>query len=89
WNVYSSWINYNARPKSDGKFTLNLSKKIKVIIVLQQPDNRYFHKPSAYQLTCLRVFEQGSSTYLIRNPHTKTKYPCERNINLEIELEAG
>ncbi|CAG8503123.1 4000_t:CDS:2 [Ambispora leptoticha] len=90
WNVYSTWINYNVRPKSDGKFILNLSKKADVIIVLQQPDSRYFHKGPAYlyQLA-FRVFEKGSSTYLIRSPYTKTFYPWGRNINLEIELEAG
>ncbi|CAG8552746.1 7108_t:CDS:2 [Ambispora gerdemannii] len=90
WNVYSTWINYNVEPKSDGRFNLKLSKKAKVIIVLQQPDRRYLHEPPAYlyQLA-FRVVEEGSSTYLIRSPYTKTLDPCERNINLEIELEAG
>ncbi|CAG8442082.1 6551_t:CDS:2 [Acaulospora colombiana] len=88
WTVYSTWINYNVVPKSNGKFTLTIPEKCDVVIVLQQPDDRYFSDPPKfeYQLS-FRIYEKGNSTYLTRSRLTVPYGP--RSVNHEVELPAG
>lgn len=88
WTVYTTWIKYNVLPKSDGKFILTIPQESELVIVLQQPDNRYFTEDQKYKyLLSFRVYEQGSESYLSRsqigNPH------ASRSINQEINLPAG
>ncbi|CAG8487436.1 7631_t:CDS:2 [Funneliformis caledonium] len=88
WTVYTTWIKYNVLPKSDGKFILTIPQESELVIVLQQPDNRYFTEDQKYKyLLSFRVYEQGSESYLSRsqigNPY------ASRSINQEINLPAG
>src|ERR1043165_6875537 len=88
WQVYSTWINYNVVPKSNGKFILTVPKDSFTIIVLQQPDDRFFSGSSKYiyQLS-FRIYEKGCETYKARSRATVRMAP--RSINLEIKLPAG
>ena len=88
WQVYTTWIQYNVVPKSNGKFILTVPEDSFTIIVLQQPDDRYFSVPSkySYQLS-FRVYEKGCETYKARSRATVRMAP--RGINLEIQLPAG
>ncbi|KAG9292489.1 hypothetical protein G9A89_001562 [Geosiphon pyriformis] len=89
WNEHSVWINYNVVPKSNGQFKISLSEAAKVIIALQQPDQRYFHRVQTYNYSLsFRVFVEGSQTYLIRSPWIVNSLD-NRSVNLEILLEPG
>ncbi|CAG8545766.1 2665_t:CDS:2 [Dentiscutata heterogama] len=89
WMAYITWINYNVVPRSKGKFKLSLPEECHLIIVLQQPDSRYFCDDPKYdyQLS-FRVFKEGDdSTYLVRSRST---FPfASRSINHEVKLPAG
>ncbi|CAG8545271.1 14245_t:CDS:2 [Dentiscutata erythropus] len=89
WMAYITWINYNVVPRSKGKFKLSLPEECHLIIILQQPDSRYFCDDPKYdyQLS-FRVFKEGDdSTYLVRSRST---FPfASRSINHEVKLPAG
>ncbi|CAG8472191.1 9508_t:CDS:2 [Ambispora leptoticha] len=90
WNVYSAWINYNVKPKSDGKFRFTLKERAKVIIVLQQPDSRYFHEPPKFLYNLnFRIMDTTEQKFIIRNPYTITGFAFDRSTNAELELDAG
>ncbi|CAG8549219.1 2641_t:CDS:2 [Acaulospora morrowiae] len=88
WTVYSTWINYNVVPRSQGKFILTVPEESELVIVLQQPDDRYFSDlpKFEYQLS-FRIYEKGNSVYLIRSRLTVPYGP--RSINHEVKLPAG
>ncbi|GBB88679.1 hypothetical protein RclHR1_15230004 [Rhizophagus clarus] len=88
WQVYSTWIHYNVVPKSNGKFILTIPEDSFTIIVLQQPDERFFSSSSkySYQLS-FRIYEQGCETYKFRSRCAVRMAP--RSVNLEVKLPAG
>ncbi|RIA92740.1 hypothetical protein C1645_736092 [Glomus cerebriforme] len=88
WTVYTTWINYNVIPRSDGKFILTVPEESKLIIVLQQADNRFFTEDQKYEyLLSFRVYKQGCENYLIRSQLGNPYAP--RSINQEVQLSAG
>ncbi|CAH1767913.1 2606_t:CDS:2 [Entrophospora sp. SA101] len=88
WTVYLTWVNYNVVPKSEGKFVITLPEKTKLVIVLQQPDDRYFNIGTEYdyQLS-FRVYKKGCDNYLFRSGATVLW--ASHSINLEVELLAS
>ncbi|CAG8771142.1 1129_t:CDS:2, partial [Racocetra persica] len=78
WTVYMTWINYNVVSRSKGKFKLSLPEEYHLIIVLQQPNNRYFCNEPKYDET---------SSYLARSRSTFAF--ASRSINHEVKLPAG
>ncbi|GBC00137.1 hypothetical protein RclHR1_03760001 [Rhizophagus clarus] len=89
--VYSTWIHYNVVPKSNGKFILAIPEDSFTIIVLQQPDERFFSSTSkySYQLSIhiYHIYEQGCETYKARSRCAVRLAP--RSVNLEVKLPAG
>ncbi|CAG8760522.1 12315_t:CDS:2, partial [Cetraspora pellucida] len=84
WTVYMTWINYNVVPRSKGKFKICLPEECHLVIVLQQPDDRYFCDEPKYDF---RIFKDGETSYLARSRSTFA-FAC-RSINHEVKLPAG
>ncbi|KAG9292486.1 hypothetical protein G9A89_001559 [Geosiphon pyriformis] len=87
WNVLSGWIKYNVEPQSDGKFILTLPEASNVVILLQQPDDRYARGTQKFECELrFRVYKPGEKTYLTRSFLTPQNY---RSTNHEVDLEGG
>ncbi|CAG8689342.1 15808_t:CDS:2, partial [Racocetra fulgida] len=94
WMCYDDFLNYwdmidKCRLFDSRKFKLSLPEECHLIIVLQQPDDRYFcNEPKYdYQLS-FHVFKDGeTSSYLARSRSTFAF--ASRSINHEVKLPAG
>ncbi|KAF0552085.1 cysteine proteinase [Gigaspora margarita] len=90
WKIYQTWINYNVDPQSDGKFMLHVTEKCELVIVLQQPDDRYFiDPPKSNYLLSFRLYKENEkdvydhNEYLYRSRLSVTYGPRSTNLQLD------
>ncbi|KAF9109361.1 hypothetical protein BGX27_007691 [Mortierella sp. AM989] len=88
WSVASSWINYNVEPRSDGKFHFELTQPGNTVIVLSQPDTRYYGAFSAEFINTLSFHVYDKDEKLIRRAKITVPY-SKRSVNCELMLQAG
>ncbi|KAG0315121.1 hypothetical protein BGZ99_007670 [Dissophora globulifera] len=88
WSVASNWISYNIEPRSSGRFHFELTKRSSTVIVLSQPDTRYYGSFESEFNNTLSFHVYDKDDKLIRR--TKVTVPFSlRSVNCELELEAG
>ncbi|KAG0238146.1 hypothetical protein BGW42_007137 [Actinomortierella wolfii] len=88
WNVATSWIPYNVEPKSSGRFHIELNKDSKCVIVLSQPDERYygaFVQDYMYELAFNLRDEEHN---LIKRAKVTVPFSY-RSVSCELDLPAG
>ncbi|KAF8977866.1 hypothetical protein BGZ46_007066, partial [Entomortierella lignicola] len=88
WSVASTWINYNVEPRSDGKFQFEITQPGEVVIVLSQPDTRYYGAFSAEFINTLSFHVYDEDKKLIRRARITVPY-SKRSVNCELNLKAG
>ncbi|KAF9996933.1 hypothetical protein BGZ80_009119 [Entomortierella chlamydospora] len=88
WSVVSNWIPYNVVPRSSGKFEFHTRKGGDTVIVLTQPDTRYFGAlvpEYDYQLS-FHVYDIDKK--LIKRSR-RTGVLSNRSVSCEVNLNAG
>ncbi|KAG0355190.1 hypothetical protein BC939DRAFT_406140 [Gamsiella multidivaricata] len=88
WSVASSWIPYNVEPRSSGKFHFTLNQASNTVIVLSQPDTRYYGSFNTEFINTLSFHVYDKDEKLIRRARITVPYST-RSVNCELELEAG
>ncbi|KAF9981625.1 hypothetical protein BGZ75_007016 [Mortierella antarctica] len=88
WSVASSWIPYNVEPRSSGQFHFELSQASDTVIVLSQPDTRYYGAFNADFLYTLSFHVYDQHRKLIKRAKITVPYSM-RSVNCELKLEAG
>ncbi|KAF9095516.1 hypothetical protein BGX27_001259 [Mortierella sp. AM989] len=88
WNVASSWIPYNVVPRSSGKFEFKPKKGGASVIVLTQPDTRYFGAlvPGFEYTLSFHVYNRDMK--LVKRSRRIAAY-SQRSVSCEVNLEAG
>lgn len=89
WSVASSWIPYNVEPRSQGQFHFELNQASETVVVLSQPDTRYYGAFNADFLYTLsfHVYEDKTQK-LIKRAKITVPY-SKRSVNCELKLQAG
>ncbi|KAG0205721.1 hypothetical protein BGX28_002739 [Mortierella sp. GBA30] len=88
WSVASKWIPYNVEPRSSGQFTLELSQASDTVIVLSQPDTRYYGAFNADFIYTLSFHVYDKDHNLIKRAKITVPYSL-RSVNCELKLAAG
>ncbi|KAF9908595.1 hypothetical protein BX616_000085 [Lobosporangium transversale] len=88
WSVASSWIPYNVEPRSSGKFQFKLNQPGETVIVLSQPDTRYYGAFNAEFIYTLSFHVYDQDEKLIRRAKITVPY-SRRSVNCELKLAAG
>ncbi|KAG0002691.1 hypothetical protein BGZ80_003456 [Entomortierella chlamydospora] len=88
WSVASSWINYNVEPRSSGKFQFELTQPGETVIVLSQPDIRYYGAFSSEFINILSFHVYDEDGKLLRRAKITVPY-SKRSVNCELKLKAG
>ncbi|KAG0278841.1 hypothetical protein BGZ95_002990 [Linnemannia exigua] len=88
WSVASSWIPYNVSPRSSGHYEFELTKASKTVIVLNQPDTRYYGSFEADFENTLSFHIYNSDGDLIKRAKLTVPY-SKRSVNCELNLKAG
>ncbi|KAF3902873.1 Calpain-11 [Arthrobotrys entomopaga] len=91
WSVASAWVSENVEWEnaySKNCFQINLPEAAKVVIVLQQLDDRYFKGLEGEYLFRLhfRIHRPETSEYFVRS---RANCDMWRSVSCEVELEAG
>lgn len=89
WSVASSWIPYNVEPRSHGRYQVEVKEASQVVIVLSQPDSRYFGGLSVEFINKLsfHIYEtEGMKLVLRARPMLQYS---NRSVNCELHLEPG
>ncbi|EPS38658.1 hypothetical protein H072_7623 [Dactylellina haptotyla CBS 200.50] len=91
WSVASAWVSENVEWEnaySKNCFQINLPEPAKVVIVLQQLDDRYFKGLEGEYIFKLhfRIHRPESSEYFVRS---RANCDMWRSVSCEVELEAG
>ena len=97
WQIAQSWTSVNVPwtvDYLDTKFQFTLNKKCSVVIVLSQPDDRYFYGLRGRYLYSLhfRVYKEGEEDrWIVRSMHNSgNETVFTRSVSAEIEdLEPG
>ncbi|KAG0257497.1 hypothetical protein DFQ27_005073 [Actinomortierella ambigua] len=88
WSVANSWIPYNVEPKSSGRFHIELNRDSKCVIVLSQPDDRYygaFLQDYTYELAFHLRDEDHN---MIKRAKVTVPFSY-RSVSCELDLPAG
>ncbi|KAF9970260.1 hypothetical protein BGZ73_007071 [Actinomortierella ambigua] len=88
WSVATSWIPYNVKPKSSGRFHFELNVDSKCVINLSQPDPRYyggFVQDFTYEL----AFHLRDKDHNLIKRGKATVPVSYRSVNCELDLPAG
>ncbi|KAG0040817.1 hypothetical protein BGZ82_008875 [Podila clonocystis] len=88
WSVASSWIPYNVEPRSSGKFHFELDQESETVIVLSQPDTRYYGALQADYTYTLSFHVYDSADKLVKRARTTVPY-CKRSVSIELNLPVG
>ncbi|KAI8601444.1 hypothetical protein EDD21DRAFT_337138 [Dissophora ornata] len=88
WSVASSWISYNVEPRSNGQFHFELTKTSDTVIVLSQPDTRYYGTFNTEFINTLSFHVYDSDEKLIRRAQITVPY-SKRSVNCELTLKPG
>jgi len=89
WSVASSWISYNVEPRSHGRYQIEVKEASQVVVVLSQPDSRYFGGLAVEFINklSLHVYEtEGMKLVLRARPMLQYS---NRSVNCELHLEPG
>ncbi|KAG0313113.1 hypothetical protein BGZ99_009077 [Dissophora globulifera] len=88
WSVASNWISYNVEPRSSGRFQFELKKRSSTVIVLSQPDVRYYgsFEPEFENTLSFHVYDKDDK--LIRRAKITVPFSL-RSVSCELELDAG
>ncbi|KAF9919916.1 hypothetical protein FBU30_010373 [Linnemannia zychae] len=88
WSVASSWIPYNVSPRSSGHYEFELEKDTATVIVLSQPDTRYYGSFGSDFDNTLSFHVFDSENNLVKR--AKLTVPLsKRSISCELKLKAG
>ncbi|KAF9969489.1 hypothetical protein BGZ73_008144 [Actinomortierella ambigua] len=88
WSVANSWIPYNVEPKSSGRFHIELNDDSKCVLVLSQPDTRYygaFVQDYTYELAFHLRDEDHN---MIKRAKATVRF-SNRSVSCELDLPAG
>lgn len=88
WAVASSWIPYNVAPRSSGKFHFEIERASEAVIVLSQPDTRYYGALEAEFEYTLSFHVYDGSSKLIKRVRATVPY-TKRSVSIELDLPAG
>ncbi|KAG0340603.1 hypothetical protein BG000_011645 [Podila horticola] len=88
WSVASSWIPYNVEPRSSGKFHFELDQESDSVIVLSQPDTRYYGALQADYTYTLSFHVYNSDDKLVKRARATVPY-CKRSVSVELNLPVG
>ncbi|KAG0339858.1 hypothetical protein BG000_001201 [Podila horticola] len=88
WAVASCWIPYNVAPPSSGKFHFELERTSEAVIVLSQPDTRYYGALEAEFEYTLSFHVYDGSSKLIKRVRATVPY-TKRSVSIELDLPAG
>ncbi|KAG0083456.1 hypothetical protein BGZ93_004639 [Podila epicladia] len=88
WSVASSWIPYNVEPRSSGKFHFELDQASEAVIVLSQPDTRYYGALQADYVYTLSFHVYNSDDKLVKRARTTVPF-CKRSVSIELDLPVG
>jgi calpain family cysteine protease len=91
WTVTQQWTAVNVPWRVDyldTSFKINVTKRGPVVLVLSQPDTRYFRGlQGRYKFSLhFRLYKEGEDTYLLRSMEQSGNM---RSCNAETELEPG
>ncbi|KAG0248320.1 hypothetical protein BG011_000210 [Mortierella polycephala] len=88
WSVASNWISYNVEPRSSGEYHFELTEDSETVIVLNQPDTRYYGAFDSKFIHILAFHVYDSDKKLIMRARGTGAYPT-RSVNCELKLKAG
>ncbi|KAF8929607.1 hypothetical protein BGZ58_008829 [Dissophora ornata] len=88
WSVASSWITYNVKPRSSGKFELEIKKGGETVIVLTQPDSRYYGAHLSEYNFNLSFHVYDTNKKLVKRSKPSHPY-SNRSANCEVKLKPG
>ncbi|KAG0372535.1 hypothetical protein BGX24_000132 [Mortierella sp. AD032] len=88
WSVASSWIPYNVSPRSSGHYEFELTKSSKTVLVLSQPDTRYYGSFESEFENTLSFHIYNSDGDLVKRAKITVPY-SKRSVNCELNLKAG
>lgn len=88
WSVASSWIPYNVEPRSSGKFHFELDQASEAVIVLSQPDTRYYGALKTDFVYTLSFHVYNSDDKLVKRARATVPY-CKRSVSVELNLPVG
>ncbi|KAG0035412.1 hypothetical protein BGZ82_005280 [Podila clonocystis] len=88
WAVASSWIPYNVHPRSSGKFHFGLDHASAAVIVLSQPDTRYYGALEAEFEYTLSFHVYDGENQLVKRARSTVPY-TKRSVSIELDLPAG
>ncbi|KAG0015753.1 hypothetical protein BGZ81_011541 [Podila clonocystis] len=88
WAVASSWIPYNVHPRSSGKFQFELDHASAAVIVLSQPDTRYYGALEVEFEYTLSFHVYDGDNQLVKRARSTVPY-TKRSVSIELDLPAG
>ncbi|KAF9087956.1 hypothetical protein BGX29_000538 [Mortierella sp. GBA35] len=88
WSVASSWIPYNVSPRSSGHYEFELTKATKTVIVLSQPDTRYYGSFGSDFDNTLSFHVYDSDDTLVKRAKITVPY-SKRSVSCELNLKVG
>ncbi|KAF9429931.1 hypothetical protein BGZ94_008970 [Podila epigama] len=88
WSVASSWIPYNVVPRSSGKFEFELDQDSESVLVLSQPDGRYYGAIQPEYTYTLSFHIYDSDGNLVKRARSNQAFST-RSVNVEVDLKAG
>lgn len=88
WSVASSWIPYNVSPRSSGHYEFELTKTSKTVIVLCQPDTRYYGSFGSDFDNTLSFHVYDDEGNLVKRAKIFVPY-SKRSVSCELHLKAG
>ncbi|KAF9192684.1 hypothetical protein BGZ51_005073 [Haplosporangium sp. Z 767] len=88
WSVASNWIPYNVEPRSSGEYHFELTEDSETVIVLSQPDTRYYGAFDSKFIHILAFHVYDKNKKLIMRARGTGAYPT-RSVNCELKLKAG
>ncbi|KAG0050551.1 hypothetical protein BGZ83_004674 [Gryganskiella cystojenkinii] len=89
WSVASTWIPYNVEPRSNGRFQIEVNKTSEVVVVLTQPDSRYFGAQTIEFEHDLSFHVYKTETMELIQRARPTLEHRKRSVNCELTLEPG
>jgi hypothetical protein len=88
WSVASSWIPYNVSPRSSGHYEFELSKTSTTVLVLSQPDTRYYGSFGSDFDNTLSFHVYDDEGNLVKRAKITVPY-SKRSVSCELKLKPG
>ncbi|KAF8969516.1 hypothetical protein BGZ46_010680 [Entomortierella lignicola] len=87
WNVNSSWIPYNVAPRSSAKYEYHTKKGGDSVVILTQPDTRYFASLTPEYEYSLSFHIYDKDKKLVKR--SRKTGVSERSVSCEVNLSAS